>query len=173
MMMSDTLAPDSALDSFESDDPPIEGPVAPPGSALAAPKPAQPGELKYRLTLMLFPSILLVFVALYVTSLASAVAPEMALVRAGGASVVLAILARVAISILGDDTRTVMNEQQIRALAHSDALKDKLLASLTERDAQHQADGEPEAPATSTASTTSTESTTPTLNDLADTVGKE
>ena len=75
MMMSDTLAPDSALDAFGATETPIdEGPAAPPGSALAAPKPAQPGELKYRLTLLLFPSILLVFVALYVTSLASAVA---------------------------------------------------------------------------------------------------
>jgi len=167
MMMSDTLAPDSALDSYEATEAPIdEGPAAPPGSALAAPKPAQPGELKYRLTLLLFPSILLVFVALYVTSLASSVAPEMALLRAGGASVVLAILARVAIGILGDDTRSVMNEHQIRALAQSDALKDKLLASLAERDAQqhtdeHDAETSPEA------------SPAPTLNDLADTGGKE
>jgi len=91
----------------------------------------RPGELKYRLTLFLFPSILLVFVALYVTSLASGVLPEMALLRAGGASVVLAVLARVAVSILGDESRTLLNEQQIVAQARSEALKEKLLANLT------------------------------------------
>jgi hypothetical protein len=137
MMMSNTLAPDSALTMPDSPQAPADdGPAAPPGSALAAPRPSQPGELKYRLTLFLFPSILLVFVALYVTSLASGVAPEVGLLRAGGASVVLAILARVAISILGDDTRMIVSESQIRALAQSDALKEKLLAGLAERDAQ-------------------------------------
>ena len=50
-----------------------------------------------------------------------------------GASVVLAILARVAIGILGDDTRAVLTEQQIRAMAQSEALKDTLLATLNER----------------------------------------
>lgn len=169
MMLSDTLAPGSTLDAHPSlaatarlDD---VGPAAPPGSTLAAPKPAQPGELKYRLTLFLFPSILLVFVALYVTSLASGVAPELGLLRAGGASVVLAILARVAIGILGDDTRTVLTEQQIRAMAQSAALKDKLLATLAEQDAQAAA-------ATARAETPTPTPTTP-ANDLADTGGKE
>jgi hypothetical protein len=161
MMMSDTLARDSALDS---DAPMDDGPAAAPGSALAAPKPSRPGELTYRLTLMLFPSILLVFVALYVTSLASGVAPELGLLRAGGASVVLAILARVAIGILGDDTRAVLNEHQIRSLAQSEALKDKLLATLAEHDAQTRATDTPasEAAAALTADSTST----PTLNAL-------
>src|SRR5687768_15823519 len=54
-------------------------------------KPPRPGELKYRLTLLLFPSILLIFVALYVSSLASGAEPEISLLYAGGASVVLAI----------------------------------------------------------------------------------
>jgi hypothetical protein len=147
MVMSETLDRATALDMLDtpglSADGVPEGPVAPPGSALAAPKPPQPGELKYRLTLFLFPSILLVFVALYVTSLASGVAPEVGLLRAGGASVVLAILARVAIGILGDDTRMVLNEHQIRALARSDALKEKLLAGMAERDAEDAADADP------------------------------
>ena len=90
----------------------------------------RPGELKYRLTLFLFPSILLVFVALYVTSLASGVMPEMALLRAGGASMVLAVLARVAVSILGDESRALLNEQQIVAQARTEALKERLLANL-------------------------------------------
>src|SRR5581483_10932197 len=139
MMMSDTLAREPALDLPASLDgtagPDDLGPAAPPGSTLAAPRSPQPGELKYRLTLFLFPSILLVFVALYVTSLASGVAPEMGLLRAGGASLVLAILARAAISILGDDTQAVLTEQQIRALSRSDALKNKLLATLAEDEA--------------------------------------
>jgi hypothetical protein len=139
MMMSETLARESALDTplapaAPADDDVPPGPVVPAGSTLAAPKPPQPGELKYRLTLFLFPSILLVFVALYVTSLASGVPPEMGLLRAGGASVVLAILARVAISILGDDSRMVLSESQIRAIAQSDTLREKLLAGINERE---------------------------------------
>ena len=169
MMMSDTLAQDPAVASLEPADPSLEGPVAPPGSALAAPKPPQPGEMKYRLTLMLFPSILLVFVALYVTSLASGVAPEMGLLQAGGASVVLAVLARVAISILGDDTRSVMNEQQIRSLAQSEALREKLLASLNERDAEVAAADAPATNATPAAPFNALSNT----NTLADTGGKE
>ena len=55
--------------------------------------------------MLIFPSILLVFVALYVTSLASGVEPEVGLFRAGGVSLVLAVLARVAVGILGDETR--------------------------------------------------------------------
>jgi hypothetical protein len=97
-----------------------------------APKAAKgpaPGEIKYKLTVMLFPSILLIFVALYVTSLANKVEPEVALFWAGGASLVLAILARVAVGILGDDSRLVLNDSQIVALARSGAVQEYLAGS--------------------------------------------
>jgi hypothetical protein len=128
MMIADALAPDPRLTSTLSPD--DEDPDGPEIVKLEPPKLPRPGELKYRLTLLLFPSILLVFIALYVTSLASGVEPEMALLRAGVASVVLAALARVAVSILGDESRSVMNEQQIIALARSGALTDKLMAAM-------------------------------------------
>ena len=44
----------------------------------------RPGELKWRLTSILYPSILLIFVALYVSSLASGIEPEMALLQETG-----------------------------------------------------------------------------------------
>jgi hypothetical protein len=93
------------------------------------PDPQQSGELKYKLTMLLFPAILLVFVALYVASLASGVDPEVGLFRAGGASLMLAILARVAIGIIGDDTRLVLNDGQIVAMARSGSVRDYLAAS--------------------------------------------
>ena len=67
-------------------------------------------ELKQRLTTFLFPSLLLVFVALYVTSLASGTTPEMALMRSGGAAVVLAVLGRVALGIINDEETLAINE---------------------------------------------------------------
>jgi hypothetical protein len=82
--------------------------------------------MKQRLNLLLFPSILLVFVALYVTSLAAGVEPEMGLLQAGGVSVVLAVLGRAAVGILGDETRLVLNDAQIIAMARSGAVRDYL-----------------------------------------------
>jgi hypothetical protein len=86
----------------------------------------RPGELKWRLTSILYPSILLIFVALYVSSLASGIEPEMALLRAGGASLVLAVLARVAVGIIADETRLVLNDSQIVAMARSGGVRDYL-----------------------------------------------
>lgn len=86
----------------------------------------RPNELKWRLTSILYPSILLIFVALYVSGLASGVEPEMALLRAGGASLVLAVLARVAVSIIADEKRLVLNDSQIVALARSGAVREYL-----------------------------------------------
>jgi hypothetical protein len=96
------------------------------------PKPLIPGELKYKLTMMLFPAILLVFVALYVASLASGIDPEVGLFRAGGVSLVLAIIARMAIGILGDETRLVLSDQQIVAMARSGAVRDYLAAAAVQ-----------------------------------------
>ena len=67
-------------------------------------------DLKQRLTTFLFPSLLLVFVALYVTSLASGATPELALLRSGGAGVVLAVLGRVALGIVNDEETLAINE---------------------------------------------------------------
>ncbi len=67
-------------------------------------------ELKQRLTTFLFPSLLLIFVALYVTSLASGATPEMALLRSGGAGVVLSVLGRVALGIINDEETLAINE---------------------------------------------------------------
>jgi hypothetical protein len=89
-------------------------------------KAQRPGELKWRLTSILYPSILLIFVALYVSSLASGTEPEMALLRAGGASLVLAVLARVAVGIIADETRLVLNDSQIVAMARSGGARDYL-----------------------------------------------
>lgn len=86
----------------------------------------KPSELKYYLTTLLYPAILLIFVALYVTSLAAGIEPEVGLLRAGGACVVLAILARVAVSILGDENRLVLNDREIVAMAQSSAIRSYL-----------------------------------------------
>ena len=67
-------------------------------------------DLKQRLTTFLFPSLLLIFVALYVTSLASGATPELALLRSGGAAVVLAVLGRVALGIVNDEETLAINE---------------------------------------------------------------
>lgn len=92
-----------------------------------------PGEMKWRLTTILFPAILLVFVALYVTSLTAGSEPEVALFRAGGASVVLAVLGRVAVGILGDDARLVLNDHQIVAMARNGSVRDYLSGVAAER----------------------------------------
>ena len=89
-------------------------------------KAQRPGELKWRLTSVLYPSILLIFVALYVSSLASGTEPEMALLQSGGASLVLAVLARVAVGIIADETRLVLNDSQIVAMARSNGVRDYL-----------------------------------------------
>ena len=89
-------------------------------------KAQRPGELKWRLTSILYPSILLIFVALYVSSLASGIEPEIALLRSGGASLVLAVLARVAVGIIADETRLVLNDSQIVAMARSGGARDYL-----------------------------------------------
>jgi hypothetical protein len=52
------------------------------------------------LTDYLFPMVLVVFLALYVMGLAAGTAPEMALVRAGGCGLLLAVLGRVARGIV-------------------------------------------------------------------------
>src|SRR5919112_4257481 len=64
------------------------------------PPPVPTGELKYKLTMLIFPAILLVFVALYVSSLASGIDPEVGLFRAGGAALMLAVIGRAAIGII-------------------------------------------------------------------------
>jgi hypothetical protein len=92
----------------------------------AGPKPPRPGEIKWKLTTLVLPSVMLVFVALYVTSLTSGSEPEVALFRAGGVSVILAVLGRVAVSILGDDNRFVLNDSQIVAMAQSGPVRDHL-----------------------------------------------
>ena len=82
--------------------------------------------MKWKLTTLVLPSVMLVFVALYVTSLAAGTEPEVALFRAGGAAVVLAVLGRVAVGILGDDSRLVLNDTQIVAMARNGAVRDYL-----------------------------------------------
>lgn len=93
----------------------------------------RPGEMRWRLTMLLFPAILLVFVALYVSAIASGVEPEIGLLWAGGASIVLAMLGRAAVSILGDDTRLVLSDNQIVAMARSAAVRDHLAGATAER----------------------------------------
>jgi hypothetical protein len=97
------------------------------------------GELKYKLTMLIFPAILLLFVALYVASLASGIDPEVGLFRAGGASLVLAILARAAVGIIGDETRLVLNDRQIVALARSGAVRNYLDGADGEHGPDHAA----------------------------------
>lgn len=99
-------------------------------AGLVAPEPPRPSELKYRLTLLLFPSILLIFVALYVSSLASGAEPEISLLYAGGASVVLAILARAAVGIVGDGSGPdEQNERERLALARIGELQSQMMAA--------------------------------------------
>ena len=108
-------------------------------ASLSAPVQAQKappiGEIKWRLTSMLYPAILLLFVALYVTCLGAGTEPEVALLQAGGVSVVLAVLGRLAVGILGDDTRLVLDDSQIVAMARNGAVRDYLSGSGAARDA--------------------------------------
>jgi len=101
------------------------------------PKPPRPGEMKWKLTTLVLPSVMLVFVALYVTSLGAGVEPEFALLRAGGVSVVLAVLGRVAVGILGDDSRLILNDTQIVAMAQNGAVREYLSGV----DVEHSSDG--------------------------------
>ena len=71
------------------------------------------------------------------TSLSAGVEPEFALLRAGGASVVLAVLGRAAVGILGDDSRLILNDTQIVAMAQNGAVREYLSGA----DAEHDSDG--------------------------------
>ena len=110
-------------------------------------------ELKQRLTTFLFPSLLLIFVALYVTSLASGATPELALLRAGGAGVVLAVLGRVALGIINDEETLAINELTVleqamaaEALANDGALARGELATPTAVGAPSDASAQTDAP---------------------------
>ena len=97
-----------------------------------APKAPVPGEMSWKLTAIVYPAVLLVFVALYVTSLSAGAQPEIALLQAGGAGMVLAVLGRLAVGILGDDARFVLNDAQIAAMARSGAVHDILQGAAAE-----------------------------------------
>jgi hypothetical protein len=97
------------------------------------PRPPSPAELKHRLTVLLFPAVLLVFVALYVTCLASGLEAEMALLRAGGASLVLAVLARVAVGIVGTERKDGLSDREALARARMEALREKMMAASVAR----------------------------------------
>lgn len=141
---------------------PIDGEVQDMKSTLesVAARAQRPGELKWRLTSVIYPAILLIFLALYVSSLASGVEPEVALLRAGGAGLVLAILARVAVGIIADETRLVLNDSQIVAMARSGAVREYLAKQAAGSEAHGAsargggpAAAQPETPAQTAAST--------------------
>lgn len=123
----------SVHDGAESSDAAVQAALASLSSQGNGPKPPRLGEIKWKLTTLVLPAIMLIFVALYVTSLAAGVEPEVALFRAGGASVVLAVLGRVAVGILGDDSRLILSDNQIVALARSSPVQ----AYLSGADAEH------------------------------------
>jgi len=137
----DRTAPEYDAASSTSDDPLSDAIVQQAMDRIAARQapPTATGELKYKLTMLIFPAILLLFVALYVSSLASGIDPEVGLFRAGGASVVLAILARVAVGIIGDETRLILNDRQIVAMARSGAVRDYLAGTEGEHGPDHAA----------------------------------
>lgn len=60
----------------------------------------QPPLWPQRLAEALLPAVLLAFVALYLLGLAAGIEPELALGRAGGIALVLAVLARIARGVL-------------------------------------------------------------------------
>jgi hypothetical protein len=91
--------------------------------------------------MLIFPSILLLFVALYVTSLSSGIEPEVALLRAGGASLVLAVLARAAVGIIGDESRLVLSDRQIAAMARDPSIRDQLARAGEEHGPDHASTG--------------------------------
>jgi hypothetical protein len=97
-----------------------------------APKLLTPGEMTWKLTTIVYPAVLLVFVALYVSSLSAGAQPEIALLQAGGVGVVLAVLGRLAVGILGDDFRLVLNDAQIAAMTRSGAIHDILQGAAAE-----------------------------------------
>ena len=99
----------------------------------SGPRPPQPGYMKWKLTTLVLPAVMLLFVALYVSSLSSGVEPELALLKAGGVSVVLAVLGRVAVGILGDDSRLILNDNQIVALAQDGPVPEYLSGVGAER----------------------------------------
>jgi len=134
----DTMLPE---DGDQPTDAALEAPLAGLSSHGDGAKGPPPGELRWRLTTLIFPALLLVFVAFYVTRLAAGTEPEIALFQAGGASLVLAVLARVAVGILGDETRLVLNDSQIVAMARNGAVRDYLASSGTERGAALDSDG--------------------------------
>jgi hypothetical protein len=127
-------------DGDEPDDATLQASLAALATRGPVPEPPTPAEFKWRMTILLFPSILLVFVAFYVTSLASGTEPEVALFRAGGASIVLAVLARVAVGILGDESRLVLNDNQIVAMARTGPVRDYLSGSDDEQGQAHDSD---------------------------------
>jgi hypothetical protein len=88
--------------------------------------------MTWKLTAIVYPAVLLIFVALYVTSLSAGAQPEIALLQAGGVGVVLAVLGRLAVGILGDDSRLVLNDAQIAAMARSGAVHDVLQGAAAE-----------------------------------------
>ena len=116
----------SGEDGAQTSDAAVQAALARLAAQTNGPKPPRPGELKWKLTMMVLPAVMLVFVALYVTCLAANVQPEVALFQAGGASVVLAVLGRVAVGILGDDSRLVLNDSQIVAMAQDGAVREYL-----------------------------------------------
>ena len=97
-----------------------------------APQLPPAGEMTWKLTAIVYPAVLLIFVALYVTSLSAGAQPEIALLQAGGVGVVLAVLGRLAVGILGDDSRFVLNDAQIAAMARSGAVHDILQGAAAE-----------------------------------------
>jgi hypothetical protein len=123
----------STPDGPETSDAAVQAALANLSSRGNGPKQPRPGEITWKLTGLVIPAVMLIFVALYVTSLAAGVEPEVALFRAGGVSVVLAVLGRVAVSILGDDSRLILNDSQIVAMARSGAVQQYLSVA----DAEH------------------------------------
>ena len=113
-------------DASAASDAKVQAALASLKSQGTGPRQPRPGEMKWKLTTLFLPSVMLLFVALYVTSLSAGIEPEFALLRAGGASVVLAVLGRVAVGILGDDSRLVLNDSQIVAMAQDGAVREYL-----------------------------------------------
>jgi len=127
--LADALAPNGSGASDAS----VQAALASLAGNGNAPRPPRPGELKWKLTTLVLPSVMLVFVALYVTSLSAGSEPEVALFRAGAASVFLAVLGRVAVGILGDDSRLILNDDQIASMARTGAVRDYLSGAGSER----------------------------------------
>ena len=119
----DALIDDNASPSSDAS---IQAALASLSAQPSTPVGPRPGELSWRLTTLIFPAVLLLFVALYVTSLTAGVEPEIALFRAGSASVILAVLGRVAVGILGDGTRLSHNAPPVVAMDHNESVREYL-----------------------------------------------